>query len=310
VLDHEFADREAELPARLAEMEGVEVRILDVGATMGGVLHEKYFVVDEREAFLGSQNFDWRSLEHILELGVRLDEPRAVTFLADLFEHDWALAGGDGDGAEAILATMAERDGRPAPTRYGDEEVLVDLIASPKGFIPRDEDWDLPVLLEAITHAERAIELQFLSYGTHDYDGSSFTEFDEALRAAAGRGVKVRMILAHWAAGEKSIAELQQLQRVPNLDIALVTVPEHEGGFIPFARVIHAKYMVVDGTRAWLGTSNASGDYFYESRNVGIFVEGSAFATALLGFFEDLWTGPYADPIDPDATYDPPRVAE
>ena len=61
-----------------------------------------------------------------------------------------------------------------------------------------------------------------------------------------------------------------------NIEVKLVTIPEWSGGFIPFARVIHAKYLVVDAEHSWLGTSNWSKDYFFKSRNVGIVVNGLA----------------------------------
>jgi phosphatidylserine/phosphatidylglycerophosphate/cardiolipin synthase-like enzyme len=77
---------------------------------------------------------------------------------------------------------------------------------------------------------------------------------------------------------------------------------------VPFARVAHAKYMVVDGERAWVGTSNWEGDYFTHSRNVGLVVEGAAFAAQLERVFHDAFAGPYAEPVDPRKTYEPPRV--
>src|SRR5262245_44177744 len=49
-----------ELLARLDAKEGIEVRVYDFAAFGGGVLHAKYFLVDGREVYVGSQNFDWR----------------------------------------------------------------------------------------------------------------------------------------------------------------------------------------------------------------------------------------------------------
>ena len=54
---------------------GVAARLLDAGAAWGGVLHAKGMIVDGRTFFLGSQNWDWRALEHIHELGVRVRHP-------------------------------------------------------------------------------------------------------------------------------------------------------------------------------------------------------------------------------------------
>ena len=70
---------------RLAAHPGIEVRRYDVASLMGGVLHAKYFLVDGREAFLGSQNLDWRALTHILSTGRR----REVLLDAHRLESLW-----------------------------------------------------------------------------------------------------------------------------------------------------------------------------------------------------------------------------
>ncbi|MCY3003233.1 MAG: phospholipase D-like domain-containing protein, partial [Planctomycetota bacterium] len=73
---------------------GIDVRRFDVAKSFGGVLHAKFLQVDAREVFVGSQNFDWRSLEHIVELGLRIDLPQSSRAFAAIFECDWKLAGG------------------------------------------------------------------------------------------------------------------------------------------------------------------------------------------------------------------------
>ena len=80
--EEKLAKQYPETLARLAARPGIEVRRVELAAFMGkgGVLHAKYFLVDGREAYLGSQNFDWRALEHIQELGLRLvRSPRRTT---------------------------------------------------------------------------------------------------------------------------------------------------------------------------------------------------------------------------------------
>jgi phosphatidylserine/phosphatidylglycerophosphate/cardiolipin synthase-like enzyme len=66
--------------------------------------------------------------------------------------------------------------------------------------------------------------------------------------------------------------------------------------------------MVVDGERAWVGTSNWEGDYFKKSRNVGLIIEGPAFAAQLDKVFNDGFSGPYAEVVNPERTYEAPRV--
>ena len=87
--------------ARLDAAENVEVRLYDLSKATGGVLHAKYLVVDGREAYLGSANFDWRALEHIQELGLRVRAPRLARDLQSVFDSDWRFAGGESAPAEA-----------------------------------------------------------------------------------------------------------------------------------------------------------------------------------------------------------------
>jgi len=88
---------------RLGKQRGVDVRRLDLGKRTGGVLHAKYFVVDGAEAFIGSQNFDWRSLTHIQELGMRIRVPHVVRALLDVYESDWQRAGGGEPAPSSLL---------------------------------------------------------------------------------------------------------------------------------------------------------------------------------------------------------------
>jgi phosphatidylserine/phosphatidylglycerophosphate/cardiolipin synthase-like enzyme len=80
------------------------------------------------------------------------------------------------------------------------------------------------------------------------------------------------------------------------------------GGFIPYARVSHAKAMVVDGAHGWLGTSNWSKDYVYATRNVGVMIDDPVLVGQLVTFFATLWDSPYAMTVDPKATYAAPRI--
>jgi phosphatidylserine/phosphatidylglycerophosphate/cardiolipin synthase-like enzyme len=288
---------------RLAKRPGVEVRRLDTAKSMGGVLHAKYFVVDGREAYLGSQNLDWRSLEHIQELGLRLRVPEVVRSLADVFESDWVLAGG---GTAPAARTPV---GGPFPARYAGGTVRVTPALSPEGYLPDPETWDLPKLVKLIDGAKRSVRVQVLTYKAKGRDGSTFPELEEALKRAAARGVKVELLAADWSKRKGTIEGLQALHAPPGLTVKLMTIPPWSGGFIPFARVVHAKYMVVDGEWAWVGTSNWERDYFTQTRNVGVIVEGAAFATQLERFFADNWSSPYAAEVDPKATYTAPNIS-
>lgn len=286
--------------ARLAS-KGVDVRIYDFGVLGGGVLHAKYFLVDGKELFMGSQNFDWRSLQHIQELGVRVIEPDVARAYTDLFETDWALAGG-GDRRNRTKSAYL------FPAAVGDAQVTP--VFSPTGWIPDPTLWDLPRLVEMIDRATKTVRVQLLTYKTTSRDGSYFDTLDAALRRAAQRGVQVQLLLSDWSKRKGTVEGLQSLQVVPNIDVRMSTIPAFSGGFMPFSRVGHAKYMVVDGRRAWIGTGNWEGDYFTQSRNAGLVIDSPKIGERLDRYFVNAWGATYAYDVDACATYEPPRVAE
>ena len=290
-----------ELLARLDAKDGIEVRIYDFGAIAGGVLHAKYFLVDGRELYVGSQNFDWRSLQHIQELGARVIEPGVARAYADVFETDWALAGG-GDKRNRTRSEYL------FPAAVGDAQVTP--VFSPTGWLPDPTLWDLPRLVEMIDRATRTVRVQLLTYKTTSRDGSYFDTLDAALRRAASRGVQVQLLLADWSKRKGTIEGLQSLQAMAGIDVRMSTIPPFSGGFVPFARVGHAKYMVVDGRRAWIGTGNWEGDYFTQSRNAGLVIDSPKIGERLDRYFADAWGSTYAYDVDACATYEPPRTAE
>lgn len=300
LVDDGFAKHEGATLARLVATGKLDIRRLDLHRRAGGILHAKYFVVDGREAYLGSQNFDWRSLAHIQELGVRLRLPALAGVLSDLFETDWALAGG-GDGAARV---HAHHDRFPLAVGSGAARMELSPVASPRGWLPDESMWDLPRLVALIDGARARVRVQLLTY----HPSAGFDDLDAALRRAAGRGVPVEILVSDWCKRKGCIEGLQSLATVPNVAVKLVTIPQWSGGFIPYARVAHAKYLVVDGARAWIGTSNWERDYFYKSRNVGLVISGGALPPRLDAFFTDDWTSAYAAPVDPGARYEPPRT--
>ncbi len=304
IAEEKFAKQYPETLERLAARRGVEVRRLDTAKSMGGVQHAKFFLVDGREAFFGSQNFDWRALEHIQELGLRVRVREVVRALGAIFEYDWVLAAGTRPSSASAPGGMG-----PFSARFAGETVQVTPVFSPQGYLPDPATWDLPRLVGLIDGAKRSVRVQLLTHRARGRHGSEFPELEDALKRASARGVKVELLVADWSKRAGTIEGLQALHAPPGLIVKLATIPRWSGGFIPYARVVHAKYMVVDGQSSWLGTSNWERNYFTETRNVGLIVEGAAFARELERFFADLWTSPYAAEVDPRAAYTPPPIS-
>ncbi len=284
------ADRSFEktYPDTLARLRAghAEVRLLDLSSS-DAVLHAKYFVVDGAVAFLGSQNFDWRALEHNEELGAIVRDAPAVARLGAVFDVDWARAANEPAPANVSLPPSS-----PA----------IELVASPRDALPAGVRWDLPVIVDLLDHARDHIRVQLLTYKAGDWD-----ELDRALRAAVARGVRVELAIADWATRAKTLPSLQALARA-GVEVRVVSFPAWSGGFIPFARVAHAKLLVIDGSRGWLGTSNWERGYFYADRNVGLVINDGTVTRALLAFSDRVWSSRYATRFDPAREYVPPRI--
>lgn len=304
-----FHDVYPETLARLGASPGIEVRRLRTRELLGGVLHTKMMGIDGREIFVGSQNFDWRALEHIVELGVRVRDPQIAQAYADLFDTDWHLAGGV-ELQDAAVSPRVHAAQFPVELEFGGHAVQVTPVFGCATALPEPALWDWPRLLALVDGAQHTLELQALSYSPVDADGAYWPQFDNALRAAALRGVNVRMVVSHWDTRTGSIEHLQSLQCLPGIEVRIATVPAHSGGFVPYARVVHAKLVVADGERSWVGTSNFQRSYFFEGRHAGLIVEGESFAVAVQDVFARVWNASWTATVDPARSYPEPRVGE
>ena len=76
---------------RLRGVPNLEIEILPTGALTGGVLHAKYMIVDGGDVFVGSQNWDWRALEEIHEVGAEVTDTRFGRSFTAAFKEIWAL---------------------------------------------------------------------------------------------------------------------------------------------------------------------------------------------------------------------------
>ncbi len=198
LLSAKMLDQDPASVARLRRIPGAEVRSYDLAKVSRGILHAKYFVADGREAFLGSQNFDWRALEQIHELGVRTSDSRLVAGLAELFALDWRFSG---DGKLPVFPAQVTSAARPA----------VELVASPPFLTPK---WLRPsseALVELIGQAKTSVCVQLLTYSPLAGPDRYWPVLDDALRAAAVRGVKVRLLVSDWVLGGRALPHLKAL---------------------------------------------------------------------------------------------------
>lgn len=289
----------------LGQVAGIEARRIDFGKVAGGIQHAKYFIVDGEEVFVGSQNFDWRALEHIHELGLRIRNAGFAQAYQRVFDLDWALAGGE----EVRLDGGTVYSALPCATMAGDTAMITPTF-SPRGWIPDSLHWDERVIVGLIDGAQRSLVLQFLAYDTHERKGGAYTVIDDAIRRAARRGVRVRMIVADWSKGAPAERALKSLSAEPNVELAFSCIPDWSGGYVSFARVEHCKFIVADGERFWLGTSNCEKGYLYTLRNLGVLGEDRPLAERLTAIFGKSWSSPFMDRVSVDKVYVPRKHGE
>ncbi|MGO2367152.1 MAG: phospholipase D-like domain-containing protein [Serratia sp. (in: enterobacteria)] len=287
---------------QLKAIPNLELRIIPYQRLSGGILHAKYLLVDGEQAFVGSQNFDWRALAHIHETGLRISDAGVVGQIQAIFEQDWQ--------AQALLA--ADKPVPPLPYQPNADTPQGNyLVASPRAYNPAgviDSQVELPRLLAA---AKQQVRVQVMDYAPLSYGPERsrpyYAVIDNALRSAAARGVKIELMVANWNTKKPDIAWLKSLSVVPNVQIKIVTIPPASSGFIPFARVIHSKIMTIDGETAWIGTSNWTGGYLDNSRNLELVLHNPLMSQRVDKLYSQLWDSVYAEPLKLDYDYPTPK---
>ena len=281
----------------LGRIPNLSVRVVDYHRLAGGVQHSKYMIADGEQAFVGSQNFDWRSLSHIHELGLRARSRPLAAALEDVFETDW-------NGSDTTkTAAPLDRAHTSWPIRFDQDGSSGELWlgASPRATTPASIPWDRDLLVARIREAKREIVVQTLTYGVAGF-GHRDSTLHQALMDAAGRGVHVRLLVSDWELGTPGETDLRALAAIPHFEVRISRVPDWSGGYIPFARVEHCKYAVVDSTWLWVGTSNWEPSYFLDTRNVGLTVHHAGLAGQARSVFEHDWGAPSAVAFGPQAT--------
>jgi phosphatidylserine/phosphatidylglycerophosphate/cardiolipin synthase-like enzyme len=285
---------------RLRDIKNLELRVIDFSKVKhDGIVHAKYMVADDTEAYIGSQNFDWRSLQHIHELGLLTSEPNIVRGAAAIFAQDWKAY--EQVQANQPVPALAKA---PAAAPAGSRAYLV---ASPWAYNPPGVGDSQSELVRLIASARQEINIQLLDYAPLSRDHRFYAPIDNALRDAAVRGVRIRLLVSDWNTDRPAIFHLKSLSLIPGVQIKIITIPQAREGYIPFARVCHSKYMVIDGKTLWLGTSNWSGGYLDNSRNLEVVVNDAALAAEALSVHGQLWNSQYAEPIDVNMDYPRPR---
>ncbi|AVZ83974.1 phospholipase [Edwardsiella ictaluri] len=296
-----------------ADTPQIVIRKISYRRICGGVMHAKYMIVDAENIALNSANWSWISLSQIHNIGVRIRNRSLAMTLLSVFDLDWTLAGNIHNTVNHALTNNTDKRHwvtalRPAQVRYGKETLLIHPAFSPVDMRPQGTDSEISQMLAAINSANHIIRMQvmtfcgFKKYGAVGYWG----ELYDAIVNATQRGVQVKIIVADWNNTAPAIDFMKALQLIPNLEVKISSIPPLPSRYIPYSRVEHEKYFVVDDDLSWITTSNWEWGYFYNTRNIALLINGQQPARVLTALFEADWRGPYTQTLEIDKTYRAP----
>ena len=287
-------------------VKNITIKKLNMKPIAGGIMHAKYFVVDGDNVFTGSQNMDWRALKHIHEMGVRVKNEQIGYTFEEIFNIDYQLC--DNHDVSLIKDKLSPKKLQAInslnPVKFESLEygaVSLYPAFSPENITPSMLEGELESLLRIVSKAKDKILIQMYSYNTKN----NFTQIDDALRAAAVRGVKIKIIFSNWAIRTDATEQIKSLSQVPNIEIKFSNIPEYSAGFIPYARVEHCKYFMADDDMSFISSANWEKGYFYDTRNATMIINNSRINAALQSVFMRDWNGDLTETVDPQKMYEP-----
>jgi len=308
----------------LNSIPNIEVRTLDLSNLVSGkytyaYMHAKYFIIDRKVAFVGSQNWSNCSATECREVGVVVRGKSVCETLTEIFEKDWAQCGGqipqriivgdtDGDGWPDTWETQLGTD--PNLSDSDGDGVIDSRDSNP--FIQAGESnpnanvkWlyptetcpttldnpeianTEPTLLNLINSAENTIHLEVFVYSTHH----DYYTLDNALREAAARGVDI-MILIDNKYYKESPAAIDNLAALDNITLKIIDIEAI--GSMSDRGWVHAKVLIVDGENAWVGSGNWQKYHMHAHRNVDVAFNSPEVVSILDCIFMTDWESNYS----------------
>ena len=309
MIDGKFFERYKESANDFENIPNITIKKIPFDKISGGIMHAKYFVVDGEDLFLGSQNFDWRALKHIHEMGVRVKHKELADMFLRVFETDWKFCDGYETDAKKFLLSESTKKvftSKKMLTIVTFDYGTVKLYPafSPNKLVNKGFAKEETELLKTIRNSKSRLRIQFYSYSTKGKSKKSpYEKIDKELRKAAARGVDVKIIFSDWAIKKDAIDAIKELSQVKGIEVKFSTMPQYSKGYIPYARVQHCKFFIADDDVSWISTSNWERDYFYDSRNAALVIVSGKVNETLEKVFDRVWNSAYAEKVDVEKEY-------
>jgi phosphatidylserine/phosphatidylglycerophosphate/cardiolipin synthase-like enzyme len=225
------------------------------------ITHEKSFVVDESTAYIMSLN---------------LTSPFVVT-------RDYAVVTTD-KGIVSEFLTVFAADLDNAKNGTANTPLLTDPHLA---WSPVNSEGRLVAFIEA---AEKSLVVSSENLGD--------AAIQKALIAAAGRGVNVRVLAPLCDQNPVVTFDLPYLAALAKGGADARAMPGPASADLPYT---HAKMMIADDARAYIGSINFSTASTTDAREVGIFFDDAPTISTIAADFEHDWAKAVAPPPASDA---------
>jgi len=144
--------------------------------------------------------------------------------------------------------------------------------------------------------------LSMISAARHELDGEIYLLSDPTIEAALGdavtRGVRVRIILERHPYGGDTGSAQEASRYLTNHGVQVTW-----GG--PAFRFTHAKVLVADEARAWIGTMNWTPSSFMRNRDFAAVVDDPTVVRATVALFDADWAGLPVNTLAPSLVVSP-----
>jgi len=299
----------------LSKLENVQVRSLNMERLLhAGIIHTKSIIVDGLHLYVGSANFDWRSLAEVKELGTVIYNCSCTGYdIKTIFNINWDMAKDDSfipNHWPEQYQTLYSKD---HPLIIKPSNAKTYISTSPPEFCAKNRTSDIDAILDIILKAKRFINIAVMDYAPaiiYTRPKKYWNVIDDALRVAMyDRGIVIKLLISKWVHTSseqlvflKSLNEFGKMKNNGSIQVKWFTIPPSP---IPFSRVNHNKYMVTENA-AFISTSNWSGDYFISTGGISIvynqtgqtnILTKDTYQSQMGEIFERDWNSKYAEPI-------------
>ncbi|MDO8123287.1 MAG: phospholipase D-like domain-containing protein [Candidatus Hermodarchaeota archaeon] len=220
------------------------------------------------------------------EWGVVIQQPDVVNYFMETFVHDLTL-----DNVEPYIPDIADEEefsdnittgSYPAPfeNQTFTGSMSIQCVLSP--------DNDIPTIVALIDSATTTLEVQQM-YSKMEWDGNP-NQFNDAIIAAAQRGVTCRVMLDNRSSGMQEVGEMLLANGVQ--------VRFSNQSYFGWT---HNKGVIVDGNKVLVSSINWSFESTHENREAGVIITHSGVANYFTQIFDWDWDvgvslGPPSEP--------------